>query len=54
MRGIPSRTVKVIVALAVAAAVVYWGWRFLRVDRCLDGGGAWDSRNSVCDREAEP
>ncbi|WP_426753666.1 hypothetical protein [Myxococcus sp. Y35] len=32
----------------VAAALIYWFFEGWDIDRCLDGGGAWDEVAEVC------
>lgn len=34
----------------VAFLIIYLISDFLDVDRCLDGGGAWNYRDSICEK----
>jgi hypothetical protein len=34
--------------MLVSSAAAYLTWDYMTVDRCLDGGGAWDDAAETC------
>ena len=45
-----SRLIAVGVLVALAVWSVAWFHREMMIDKCLDGGGAWDYVNALCDK----
>jgi hypothetical protein len=45
----PGRIALIVVALGVLVAVVMWASDFLKIDSCLDRGGAWNYERGTCE-----
>lgn len=49
-----TRTIWLIVVVALMAMVGYCTWDYMVVDKCFDAGGRWDDKRGVCDRGSQP
>lgn len=47
--GAVKKVLKAASMMQVGALLgVLFGWQFMAIDACLDGGGAWESRGDYC------
>jgi hypothetical protein len=46
-----GRLIAASVFIALAAWFVAWFHRQMMIDKCLDGGGAWDYAKARCDKD---
>ena len=46
-----TKLIIIILLVALTALSFAWFQREMQIDKCLDGGGAWDYSNAKCDKD---